>query len=82
MVKRLRGMNGRKLIRTVIYVVVSLNFASMSYAKPVSYEMPATIDGSAHYLFFLHNYYVEQNGPNGGIPPEHITIAGIPKVVL
>ena len=65
MVKRLRGMNGRTLIRTVIYVVVSLSFASMSYAKPVSYEMPATIDGSAHYLFFLHNYYVEKHGPNG-----------------
>jgi len=37
----------------------------MSYAKPVSYEMPSTIDGSARYVFFLHNYYVEQYGPNG-----------------
>lgn len=66
MVERLKGMNRRTiLIRTVIYVVVSLSFASMSYAKAVSYEMSATIDGSARYVFFLHNYYVEQYGPNG-----------------
>lgn len=42
----------------------ALSFACISYAKPVSYGIPPTIDGSAHYLFFLHNYYVEQHGPN------------------
>ena len=26
--------------------------------------MPTTIDPSAKYVFFLHNYYVEQYGPN------------------
>jgi hypothetical protein len=42
-----------------------LSFASSSYAKPASYEMPSTIERSAHYLFFLHNYYVERHGPDG-----------------
>lgn len=46
-------------------VLVSLSFTSISYAKQASYEMPSTIDRSAHYLFFLHNYYVEKHGPNG-----------------
>ncbi|MBW2489756.1 MAG: hypothetical protein JRE65_01230 [Deltaproteobacteria bacterium] len=45
--------------------MVSLSFASISYAKPVSYEIPNNIDPSAKYFFFLHNYYVEQHGPNG-----------------
>lgn len=37
----------------------------MSYAKPASNELPSAIDPSARYLFFLHNYYVETQGPNG-----------------
>lgn len=52
------------LLMAMIFVLFTLSFASMSYTKPMSYEMPSTIDGSAHYLFFLHNYYVEQHGPN------------------
>lgn len=53
------------LLRAMICMLVSLSFASISYAKPASYEMPSTIDRSIHYLFFLHNYYVEKHGPNG-----------------
>ena len=64
--ERSRGLNSRAiLIRTMTYVMVSLSFASVSFAKPASYEMPSNIDPSARYLFFLHNYYVEQHGPNG-----------------
>lgn len=66
MVERSRGLNSRTiLIRTVIYVVVSLSFASMSYAMPASYKMPNNIDPSANFFFFLHNYYVELHGPDG-----------------
>ena len=57
--------NSTIFIRTIICILFALSFASMSYAKPVSYEMPSTIDESARYIFFLHNYYVEQHGPNG-----------------
>ena len=64
--ERSRGLNnGTILLKTLIYLLFMLSFASMSYTKPASYEMPSTIDGSAYYLFFLHNYYVEKHGPNG-----------------
>jgi hypothetical protein len=57
--------NSTILLKAMICVLVSLGFASVSYAKPASYEMPSTIDSSARYVFFLHNYYVEKHGPNG-----------------
>ena len=64
--ERSTGLNNSTiLLRAVICVLVSLSFASISYAKPASYEMPPNIDPSAQYLFFLHNYYVEKHGPNG-----------------
>lgn len=64
--KRSTGLNNTKiLLKAVICVLVSLSFASISYAKPASYEMPTNIDPSARHLFFLHNYYVEKHGPNG-----------------
>jgi len=49
----------------MIWVLVLLGFATVSYARLASYEMPSVIDSSARYVFFLHNYYVEQHGPNG-----------------
>ena len=52
------------LLRVMICVLISLSFASISCAKTASYEMPSTIDPSARYFFFLHNYYVEKHGPN------------------
>ena len=36
-----------------------------SYSGQASYGMPSDIDPSAKYFFFLHNYYVEKNGPEG-----------------
>jgi hypothetical protein len=51
---------------TVVLLALSLMFfVSASYSKEMSYSMPSDIDPSAKYFFFLHNYYVEKNGPNG-----------------
>lgn len=64
--RRSTGLNNSTiLLRAMICVLVSLGFASVSYARLASYEMPSTIDSSARYVFFLHNYYVEKHGPNG-----------------
>jgi len=64
--RRSMGTNNTTiLLRAVICVLFALSFASISYAKPVPYGMPSTIDPSARHFFFLHNYYVEKNGPNG-----------------
>lgn len=64
--ERSRGVNNSTiLLMALTCILFVLSFVSRSNAKPASYEMPPTIDGSAHYLFFLHNYYVEQHGPNG-----------------
>ncbi len=57
--------NTKILLKTLICILFTLSFASISYAKPASYEIPSNIDPSARYLFFLHNYYVEKHGPNG-----------------
>ena len=35
------------------------------YSTQIFSTVPGTIDTSAKYLFFLHNYYVEKNGPDG-----------------
>ena len=48
-----------------LLILVLMFFASASYSKEMSYSMPSDIDSSAKYFFFLHNYYVEKNGPNG-----------------
>ncbi|WP_022665997.1 alpha/beta hydrolase [Desulfospira joergensenii] len=40
-------------------------FVPGAFSRQASYEMPSDIDPSARYLFFLHNYYVEKNGPGG-----------------
>lgn len=53
------------LIEAIICVLVALSFASTVYGTSVSYEIPSTIDPSARYFIFLHNYYVEQHGPDG-----------------
>jgi predicted esterase len=54
------------LVRATMFVLVVLSFASISYAKEQAfYKMPSTIDSSAQYLFFVHNYYVERHGPDG-----------------
>jgi hypothetical protein len=39
-------------------------FSTAIYGQS-SYELPSKIDKSAKYFLFLHNYYVEKNGPDG-----------------
>jgi predicted esterase len=65
--KRSIGTNNFSfLLKATMLVLVALSFASISYAKEqASYKMPPTIDSSAKYLFFLHNYYVEKHGTDG-----------------
>jgi hypothetical protein len=50
---------------SLLLVLSALDCVSIAYAKQSSYDMPSTIDVSAEYLFFLHNYYVEKHGPDG-----------------
>ena len=64
--KRSRVQDNTKILfGIVIFVIFLMGFASIPHAMTTSYEIPSNIDPSARYLFFLHNYYVEQHGPNG-----------------
>jgi hypothetical protein len=65
MKRPIRVNNINTFLKSMILGFLVLSFASNLYAEQVSYEMPSTIDRSVHYLFFLHNYYVEKHGPNG-----------------
>ncbi|MFH0782358.1 MAG: hypothetical protein V2B20_10475 [Pseudomonadota bacterium] len=47
------------------FFLCTLVMATISLADAPSYGMPQTINTSAKYLFFLHNYYVETKGPDG-----------------
>ncbi len=42
-----------------------LTGGTAAWAGSSSYDLPAAIDPSAKYLIFVHNYYVEKNGPDG-----------------
>lgn len=60
------------MIRTVritlslsFFLLCTLLLTTISYAEAPSYGMPATINPSAKYLFFFHNFYVETKGPDG-----------------
>lgn len=60
------------MIRTVritlslsLFLLCTLLLTTISYAEAPSYGMPATINPSAKYLFFFHNFYVETKGPDG-----------------
>ncbi len=37
----------------------------IAHSGQAAYGLPSNIDPSARYLFFIHNYYVEKNGPEG-----------------
>ena len=64
--KRLLARNGSLVLIVLVLLALSmLGYVSVSYAKQASYDVPSTIDASAKYLFFLHNYYVEKHGPDG-----------------
>lgn len=48
------------------FIAVSMTvFIPTAISGQSSYDMPSSIDQTARYLFFLHNYYVEKNGPDG-----------------
>lgn len=53
------------LLGTTLYLTLTIFTASTSHANETSYDMPSTIDSSANYLIFFHNYYVEMKGPDG-----------------
>ena len=64
--KRLLARNGFFVLIVLVLLALSMiGYVSLSYAKQASYDLPSTIDASAKYLFFLHNYYVEKHGPDG-----------------
>jgi hypothetical protein len=53
------------VFRVLILALFILSATSISHAGQASYDMPSTVDRSANYLFFLHNYFVEMKGPDG-----------------
>jgi triacylglycerol esterase/lipase EstA (alpha/beta hydrolase family) len=55
----------RTIIAALFSLVLLVLLASSSHAAEPSYPIPVTIDSSANYLFFHHNYYVETKGVNG-----------------
>ena len=64
--KRLLAGNGSFVLIVLVLLALSMiGYVPVSYAKQASYDVPSTIDTSAKYLFFLHNYYVEKYGPDG-----------------
>lgn len=50
---------------TVMVVFSTVLCVPPSYSEQASYRIPPSIDVSAKYFFFLHNYYVETKGPDG-----------------
>lgn len=54
------------LLKTIICALFMINISLISYGgEKASYDIPSLIDNSDKYLFFLHNYFVEKNGPDG-----------------
>ncbi|MDJ0623795.1 MAG: hypothetical protein QNJ17_12575 [Desulfocapsaceae bacterium] len=45
--------------------LIALFTTSQVYSTQIFTTVPGAINTSAKYLFFLHNYYVEKNGPDG-----------------
>ena len=64
--KRLLARKGSFVLIILVLLELSMiGYVSVSYAKQASYDLSFTIDASAKYLLFLHNYYVEKHGPDG-----------------
>lgn len=64
-------MKSNKIVISVLTVSLSLLFfstVSSVIAARASYDIPATIDISKKYLFYLHGNGVEINGPTGAHP--------------
>lgn len=63
---RLLLKNGSFVLLSLIFLALSMiGYVPPAHAGQPSYDMPMKVDPSAEYLFFLHNYYVEKNGPHG-----------------
>ena len=65
--KRTLVTNGSfALILLVFFALSIIGYnATVTYAEKPSYALPSTINVSAKFLFFLHNYYVETYGTDG-----------------
>lgn len=54
------------VVFSVAFIALSMMvYVPTSYSGQTSYGMPSDINPSARYFLFLHNYYVEKNGPEG-----------------
>lgn len=53
------------LIGCTLLLLSAFTHVPAASAESVSYGMPSTINPSANYLLFHHNYYVETKGVNG-----------------
>ena len=52
-------------LASVFLTLSMVGYFPAALAEQASYHMPSSINPSTEYLFFIHNYYVEKNGPNG-----------------
>ena len=63
---RLVVKKGSIVSLSLVFLALSMmNYFSAAHARQASYDVPTNINTSAEYLFYLHNYYVEKNGPDG-----------------
>lgn len=53
------------LFAFMLFFLSTVLLVSTSHANEPSYGMPTSINRTANYLFFFHNYYVETKGPDG-----------------
>lgn len=58
------------IIKTFLFAIGFITFSITAFFSTAiygqsSYEIPSNIVKSAKYFLFLHNYYVEKNGPYG-----------------
>jgi len=53
------------LISFLLIAILANASASGAIAGASPYDMPKEMDRNAKYVIFLHNYYVEKNGPDG-----------------
>jgi len=62
---KVQSLSKTFLFVVVFIVIVMTVFVPITFSGQSSYGMPSGIDQTAKYFFFLHNYYVEKNGPDG-----------------
>jgi hypothetical protein len=57
---------------TVFTLCILGMLPNVGFSDQVTEKFPEKIDTTAEYLFFLHNYYVETNGPDGNCQYKNI----------